>query len=405
MGKQYRPRYRRPQKRSSPFSARNIFIGVAIIALGFGCFFIFKAFSTPENFSDNPSPIKDDTGHASFVAVGDNIPNDVISKYADACAGETGDKVYDYNPIFSEIKSYITKSDLAYINFETHAGGDDIGPKGYPSFNTTSTMVDAVYDTGFNLIASATNHSYDWGAYGALEHSANLWKKKPVLFTGTAISQEDADEIKTFEAGGITVSLLNYTYGLNGYAEDDVPGYAVNYLHEDRLKNDISQAKLVSDFVLVALHWGTEYRFEPDDYQLSYAQIAADAGADIVLGSHPHVIGPLKWVEGIEGNKTLVAYSLGNFLSHSDNPASETQLQGMLQCNLVKDKEGKRIENISWTPLVNHAEEGNYRVFALKDYSPELAARHEAFGDLEDPIAWLKAKSLETIGTEFPLNC
>ncbi|MCL2889406.1 MAG: CapA family protein, partial [Eggerthellaceae bacterium] len=372
--------------------------------LGAGTYLIYQAQATPEESPQGQSLLLDNVERrVSFVAVGDNLPDEVLGAYADACAGVLGDGLYDYRPIYSAIKPYIESADLAYLNFETHAGGDDIGPRGYPSYNTTDAMVDAIFDTGFNLIASATNHSYDWGL-NALKHSAELWKAKPVLFTGTATSPADAFTIATYEKNGIVFSLLNYTYGINGYREEDIPGYAVNYLHEDRIRADIAQARALSDVVIVALHWGTENQAGPDSEQQYYAQLIANAGADLILGSHPHVIGPLVWLEGLSGKKTLVAYSLGNFISRHEYPDYFNELEGMLKCDFVKDGSGVRIENVSWVPLVNHTEEGNYRVYALRDYTPQLAANHATFYYLEDPIAWLKEKTLEIIGSEFHLD-
>ena len=106
----------------------------------------------------------------------------------------------------------------------------------------------------------------------------------------------------------------------------------------------------------------------------------------MVLGSHPHVIGPLAWVEGSSGHRTLVAYSLGNFVSRHDAPALENELGGMLSCDFVKGTDGSvGIENVAWIPLVNHTEEGAYAVYALgttcqagRAPRPALAARRSA---------------------------
>lgn len=385
-----------------------------VIALGAFLIFVLPgAGAQEENDSNNETgslPVAEEEetleSTVSFVAVGDNLPEIEIAVYADASSGTVGDGVYDYTPIYSAIKPYIENVDLAFIDFEVHAGGDDIGPRGWPSFNTTSSMVDAVYDTGFDLIASATNHSYDW-AEDALVHSANLWKQKDVLFTGTAVSPEDAATIKTYEKGGIVFSLLNYTYGVNGYDEAEIPSYAVNYMHEDRIRADIAAAREISDVVIVAMHWGTEYQTEPDETQRYYAQLIADAGADLILGSHPHVIGPLAWLEGAGGNKTLVAYSLGNFLSNHEQSIPLVELEGMLQCDFVRDAVGAiTIENVSWTPLINHPEPGNYRMYAVKDYSNELAMRQPtlAAAGLDDPLAWLKETSAQIIGPDFLID-
>ena len=342
-----------------------------------------------------------------FAAVGDNLPDDAIGAYADAQAGELGDGSYDYSGIYAPIKPYIESADLAYVKEETHLGGDDIGPKGYPSFNTTDAMADAIVATGFDLVASASNHSYDWGYFGANEHSREVWNAQPVAFTGTATSEEEAAKIATVERNGITFALLDYTYGVNGYSEADLPSYAVNFMDKERIAADVARAKEAADVVMVAMHWGTENYTQADEAQLDYAQFLADLDVDVVLGSHPHVIGPMALIEGESGNRTLVAYSLGNFLSHHEAPSADNELEGMLSCDFVKTGDGVRIENVVWTPLVNHTDGSEYRVYALKDYTAELAAAHPTLSQLDDPLAWLRDESASIVnglGGDFAID-
>ena len=346
--------------------------------------------------------------HVSFIAVGDNLPDYGIGDEADAKAGELDDGTYDYHFIFEHIAPYSQAADIAYINQETHIGGDVIGPKGYPSFNTTDEMADAVVDAGFDFVASATNHSYDWGYYGALAHSREVWAEKPVKFTGTARSQEEADKIVTITCNGMTFSLLDYTYGVNGCdVGEDFEPYEINLIDEDRIRADVARAKEMSDVVIVAMHWGTENQTEPDDDQLYYAQLLADLDVDLVLGSHPHVIGPLAWVQGASGHRTLVAYSLGNFVSNHETPAPLNELEGMLSCEFVRDNDIITIENIEWIPLVNHTEEGAHTVYALPDYKRDIAARHIFLKELDDPVGWLGDTSVSivnSLGGDFAIR-
>jgi len=344
----------------------------------------------------------------SFVAVGDNLPDDYIGYYADAQAGGQGDGTYDYRPIYQHIKPYIEQADLAYIDQETHVGGNSIGPEGYPSFNTTDEMADAVVDTGFDLVASATNHSYDWGMYGALENSLAVWESKPVAFTGTAVTDEQYYRIAKVEREGVTFALLNYTYGVNWPDDLPLPEHAINFINEERIASDVARAREEgADVVLVAMHWGTENLMEADDQQLHLAQFLADLDVDVVLGSHPHVIGPMAWVANSngEGHRTLVAYSLGNFLSDHEVPYPENELEGMLNCDFVKNLEtgAISIDNVKWTPLVNHLEEGrwNFAIYALKDYTPELVAEHPFLSGMDDPLTWLKETSARVVGPDF----
>lgn len=404
-----RPRHRvgnvepRPSQRR-PAPMLLIMCAVALFALvGIVVSCIPKAApSTGDNADAAAEPA---SGRVHFVAVGDNLPEDRIGAWADAQAGTTGDGLYDYTAIYEPIKGYIESADLAYVKEETHCGGDDIGPAGYPSFNTTDAMADALVATGFDLVGSASNHSYDWGYFGANDHSCALWKKKNVIFTGTASSEADANRIATIERNGITFALLDYTYGVNGYEASDLPSYAVNFIDKNRIAADVSRAREQADVVLVAMHWGTENLMEADDYQTEYAQYLADLGVDVVLGSHPHVIGPMTWLNGKDGHRTLVAYSLGNFLSRHESPQPKNELEGMLSCDFVRGENGSvDIENVVWTPLVNYTDGQTYAVYAVKDFTNELAANDAVFSGLEDPVAWLKQTSAEVVGDGFQID-
>ena len=357
----------------------------------------------------------------SFVAVGDNVPNDVLAEYADTQAGEVGDGVYDYKPLFAHVKPLVQEADLSYIDQEVHIGGAEIGPAGYPSFNTTDEMADAVVDCEFDLVASASNHAYDWGAFGAVEHSRAVWNEQPVAFTGTATNEEEAAEIPVVERNGITFALLNYTYGVNGYTQEDIPRYAVNFIDEDRIREDVARAREQADVVLAAMHWGTENETEPDAQERQWAQLLADLGVDVVLGSHPHVTQPLTWLTGADGNRTLVAYSLGNFIIQHADPTPYNDLEGMLACDFVKYADGEEppadaadhdaasgytnaagitIERVRWIPLVYHGVEGEYAVWPLADYTAEQAARNPAYASTSDPLEWLRTNAAAIVNAE-----
>lgn len=347
-------------------------------------------------------------GRVSFVAVGDNLPDEYIGYYADKLAGKMEDDKYDYEPIFVPIVSYIQAADLAYIDQETHIGGNDLGPSGYPSFNTTDEMATAVVNAGFDFVASATNHSYDYGALGALEHSLSVWEKQPVAFTGTAVTEEQYNRIAMQERNGITFALLNYTYGVNAYTQDQLPQYAVNFIDENRIRANVARAREEgADVVLVAMHWGTENQTTANEEQKEWAQQLADLDVDVVLGSHPHVIGPMDWVANSNGSghKTLVAYSLGNFLADHEEPYKENVLEGMLSCDFVRDEGSPevRIENIKWTPLIcqSNDERDEFAVYAVDDYTEELAKKNRVFTKEKDPIGWVWKKTKSIVGNQW----
>ena len=371
------------------------------------------------------------SGRVSFVAVGDNLPDDLIGYWADAQAGSEGDGTYDYTGLYTFIKPYVASADLAYMKEETHLRGNDIGPRGYPSFNTTDEMADAVVDAGFDFVASASNHAYDWGLYGAIDHSLSVWETKPVAFTGTSVTEEQYNRIATLQKNGITFALLDYTYGVNWPDTMELPEHSINFIDEDRIASDVDRAKQQADVVLVAMHWGTELLMEADEQQQHLAQFLANLDVDVVLGSHPHVIGPVEWVANEDGggHKTLVVYSLGNFLSDHEVRSPQVELEGMLCCDFVRagasgsadadaestssattvtNAKGITIENVRWVPLVNHtnADRTDFGVYALKDYTNELGKLNAAYADndVDDPIKWLREKTHEVIGSAVPID-
>ena len=374
-----------------------ILFAVVIPAIG-------HLFTPAENVQDAPPT----TGRVSFVAVGDNLPDEYIGYYADSLSGEKEDDKYDYKPIFAPIKPYIEAADLAYIDQETHVGGAEHGVQGYPAFNTTDEMADAVVDAGFDLVASATNHSYDWGYYGALEHSLSVWEKKPVAFTGTAVTAEQYERIPQVERNGIKFALINYTYGVNGYTQAELPQYAVNFIDEARIRADVARAREEgADVVLAAMHWGTENLTEADEDQKKWAQLLADLDVDVVLGSHPHVIGPMEWVQNSNGSghETLVAYSLGNFLADHETPHEINALEGMLSCDFVRDESSGevRVENVKWTPVICQSNENRdeFAVYAIDDYTEEIAKKNRVFVDEKDPIGWIWNTTKDVVGAQW----
>ena len=412
------------QQGSSSFLGIALIAAAAILIVAFVVAFAMPRLSAPPSSTSGESQASVETAGeqavtsgervrstdaaiVSFVAVGDNLPNETIGYYADKKAGTEDDGKYDYTSLFEHVKPYIQAADLAYIDQETHVGGDELGPSGYPSFNTTDEMSDAVVDAGFDFVASATNHSYDWGYFGALDHSLAVWEKQPVAFTGTAVTAEQYNRIATQERNGITFALLNYTYGVNGYTQDQLPQYAVNFIDKGRIADDVARAREVADVVLVAMHWGTENLMEADEDQQELAQFLADLDVDVVLGSHPHVIGPMKWVQNSKGSghKTLVAYSLGNFIADHDDPYDKNVLEGMLSCDFVREEGSTeiQIENIKWTPLIFHsnADRTDFTVYALDDYPEKLAKRNRALTGEKDPLKWARDLTVKTVGSEW----
>ena len=353
-------------------------------------------------------------GRVTFCAVGDNVINQQLIDFADSCAGESGDDSYDFSPLYRYVSPTISNFDLAFINQETVMGSnEDFDFAGYPSFNSPDILASNLVDAGWDMFNCNSNHTYDIGS-AAILHEIELWKAHPdVVVAGMYETEEDAQTIRVIERNGIRIAFLSYNYGLNGYENNEVEdGSLVNFFTDEKLERDIPRAKAASDAVVVSMHWGTEYTNEPDDTQRTWAQKCADLGADVVVGTHTHFIQPMEWIEGADGGKTLVAWCLGDFAS--GYTWIDCILGGMMSCDFVRGEGGGvTVENVKWTPTIEHMENGVYSVHFLKDYTADMAQRNELFSPdnysnseeaLADPIGYVRAKTTEVIEGDFPID-
>ncbi len=323
--------------------------------------------------SDEPDTIE-------IVMVGDML---LHTRVEESAMREDGS--YDYSSVFMHTKSLIEPADLSIVNEEVIIGGTGLGVSGYPAFNAPFEFADALADCGFDVICHATNHALDKGKKGLLNCLSNWEEKHPEIeVLGIHDSKEDSEEIYIYKKNEIKVAVLNYTYGTNGISlPSDMP-YAVDLMNEKKISDDIKKAENKADFTIVCPHWGTEYRLTPDSYQKKWAKLFVNNGADLIIGTHPHVPEPVEWVEDEEtGNKALVYYSLGNYVnwtSGTGSGVSNRMLGLMAKVRLKKDKDGKVIIKDSDTiPLVCHVEsgEGRVTVYPLSEYTNELSNNNE----------------------------
>ncbi|MBR4618218.1 MAG: CapA family protein [Bacilli bacterium] len=265
---------------------------------------------------------------ASIVMVGDALIHWGV--YNDA---KQNDGTYNFKPMLAPIKPISSKYDLAYYNQETILGGESLGYSSYPRFNSPQTVGDAFIDAGFNMVSLATNHTMDKGEQGVL-NSVNYWKTKTnVAASGQWSSEEErtASIAKIYEKNNIKYAFISYTIWTNGLETPRGKEYLNNVYSEEKAKADIESVRDKVDFVIVAMHWGTEYSFKVDRKQEEIAKYLSNLGVDLIIGAHPHVI---QTVEYINDGKTFVVYSLGNFISDQDDIDNFTGL--MMEVTLKK---------------------------------------------------------------------
>lgn len=337
--------------------------------------------SAEDNVSESATePLPEITSTLTLVMVGDMLMHTPVENSA---LQENGS--YDYSAIFMHTKELIQEADLAIVNEEVIIGGEELGVSGYPAFNAPYELGHELVETGFDVICHGTNHALDKGKRGLL-NCVNFWEENypQTAILGVHDSQESQDEIYLYEQNGITVAILNYTYGTNGIPlPSDMP-YAVDLLEEERVIEDIKQAEELADFTIVCPHWGTEYLLETDSQQKKWTNIFLEYGVDLVLGTHPHVIEPVEWVVDEEtGHEMLVYYSLGNFVnwtSSSGDGIANRMVGGMAQVTLEMDENQQvYIKEYGVEPLVSHLQQGvnGVTVYPLDDYTKELAGQNE----------------------------
>lgn len=310
----------------------------------------------------------------SLVAVGDNlIHNTLIS------AGEQEDGSLDYSSFYENIKNDISSADIAVINQETILGGSEFEYTGYPVFNSPWEIGTAAIDAGFDIFTCATNHSLDKG-YAGIEQECAFFDQHPeVVHVGTNDSEEDYNSIIYYEKNSIRFAILNYTYGTNGIPIPESSPWCVNMMDKEKITADVNAAKQNADVIIVFPHWGTENSTSVSDYQREYVQLFSDLGVDIVIGTHPHVLQPVEWVENeTTGKKMLVYYSLGNFISHQ---TSLNQLcGGMAEIKIEKENGEISITSAKLVPVVcwykSSGDKYEFSVYKLSDYTDSIADSH-----------------------------
>lgn len=221
---------------------------------------------------------------------------------------------FDLSRYFVSVEREIKAADIAVVNFEVTLGGKPYN--GYPVFSAPEAFAVALQDAGFGLFLLANNHCLDKGAKG-LVRTLHVLDSLEIKHTGTFL--DTSHRMHTYplllRKNGFRIILLNYTYDTNGIRVS--PPGIVNYIDKKIIAADIAEAKLFNpDFIIANMHWGLEYNQHPSKEQRSLADWLLQQGADLVIGSHPHVVQPVELRRKADGTSGLVAYSLGNFISN-----------------------------------------------------------------------------------------
>lgn len=262
------------------------------------------------------------TARTSFFAVGDIM----LSRNVAAKIQAGGDPQLP----FRQIGTTLQTADFSFGNLESPiVSGPGITGGGSLVFAASSSTLTGLINAKFQVLNLANNHALDQGPNG-LESTLNHLNRAGIQHVGAGTSQAAAWQPAKVSANGITTCFLGASYASVNDGGKTSNAYVARIEDAEKLAPAISQLKPGCDFVVVTMHAGTEYTRNPNQAQTDFAHAAIAAGADMVIGAHPH------WVQTVEKYQgKYIFYSLGNFIF--DQMWSQETREGlMLKVNLVK---------------------------------------------------------------------
>lgn len=301
--------------------------------------------------------------HLTITAAGDCLMHNT-----QIWAGQEGDS-FNFDHFFEDIKPYLEQGQITSTCFEAPMAGAQAVYTGYPLFNSPDAMADTFKNAGFDIVVTAHNHILDRGVNGAVR-TMEVLKSRGLDALGTYSTPTDSRKPVIKEVNGIKVGYIAYTYSTNGIPLPDDYKYMVNFLEREKIVADIKTLRPQVDVVVLVLHWGVEYTPKPTKEQQAMARLFLESGADVILGSHPHVIQTMEVVE-VAGKPKFVIYGMGNFISHQNGQERNSGI--VLKMDFSKDSSTNqtRLESVDYTPTFSHHYQLNgktrFRVVAVED--------------------------------------
>lgn len=303
---------------------------------------------------------------------------------------------YNDKGYYDLVKPYFLNDDLTLANMEVPIGGKGLGVSGTGySFNAPEEIGNQVIAMGVDAVNLANNHANDADPQGRI-NTLNFFKKHQILTTGIYESKEVQTQIPTKTINDITFSFLGYTYKTNkpDNQNRELIGYYRNLdtmkldnAHKEIIKQEVAQAKQLSDIVIVSVHWGNEFTYAVNSEQKELANYLNELGVDVIIGHHSHYIQPIEWLE-TTNHKTLVVYSLGSFIS-ADNQvtratpefANAYNVSMILQITFEKNNNSTIIKNINSLPVINYYDQKfeNFKLVPIDKYNEKLEKSHNRY--------------------------
>ncbi|MDD5935555.1 MAG: CapA family protein [Clostridiales bacterium] len=264
---------------------------------------------------------------------------------------------FNFNNSFSYVQPIFSNADLVIGNLETLISESnpytyqEKTVDGNPNCNAMESYLDALVKAGVTTVVTANNHSFDGGTIGIIETLEKLEEKK-IAHIGT-FTENKQQQYLICEVNGIKIAILSYTELIN--ARNTLPAKKVNQLiscySKKKIEKDVKAAKKDgAEFIIAYNHWGTENTHEITKNQQQHAKEMAEAGVDLILGSHPHCLQKAEYIATSDGRNVLCMYSMGNFVSSMAKEINNDTIA--LEVVLHKNKYGVYTGSIGYYPMM-----------------------------------------------------
>lgn len=300
---------------------------------------------TPE---PTPAPV-----HATLMFVGDLMCLSSQQRGAKQQAGGSG---YDFSPSFAYVREVFNNADCVIGNLETSLSHswpyatEQLNIDGMPNCNGPKQYLGALKFAGFDALVLANNHCCDAGVQGIIETTQAV-EEYGFPYTGL-FREKDAQRFVILDVKGIKVGLLSYAEFYNSKdkaVREAGCEYMINTYSKERIAEDIAAARAAGAELIVAYnHWGAEHTHQPTPKVVTHAQEMADAGVDIIIGSHSHAVQPVVWLTAADGRQVLCAYSMGNFVSSMGRSTANDTF--IAEIGIVREGGSVRVESEKYHP-------------------------------------------------------
>lgn len=375
------------QKNSTTLQKRKkilIVVVALVIAIGVASLAAFLLFGKQSGApakqaaaNQTTAPARPEKQSFTMAAMGDMLAHTAVLNNAKTSTD------YDFIPFFSKVRELYNAADVVFCNQEGLSAGPSYTLSGYPSFNAPAKFsADLKNGAGCNVINLANNHMGDKGV-AATNATIETWESlQPLAIAGANRSVADQKKVSYFTKNGIKGALLSFADFNNNQA---TPAYSINIYHDTALLESlVKEARSNADVVIVSMHWGTENASVVNDDQREAVAKLASLGADVVIGTGPHVLQTTEIVKRSDGGSMLVWYSLGNFLSAQ--LSIQERIGGVAQFKVTKEAERKvTVSEPTFTPTYMHytwtpqqeasgdfGNRKNLMIYPLKDASQQL---------------------------------